>query len=309
MSGLTRLFLGVDGGQSSTTAVIGDEDGRILGSGTAGPCYQVAAAVGGCLADACREAGLDPQLVRFASACFGFSGGPDEKRAIVEKLAPADKLIVTTDASVALTGATAGEPGIITIAGTGSIAFGRNAAGKTARAGGWGYVFGDEGGAFDLVRQALRASLRHAEGWGPQTALLEKLIEATGAASANHLLHLFYTADFPRERIASYAPLVDQAASEGDEVARQILEDAARQLAGITASVRRQLFETRERAIVAYSGGVFRSTTLRDRFSALVEMEPGAQFGPPLYEPAVGALIEAYRAGNLSPKPVLRSHI
>jgi N-acetylglucosamine kinase-like BadF-type ATPase len=308
MSGLTRLFLGVDGGQSSTTAVIGDEHGRILGSGTAGPCYEVADAVGGCLAAACQGAGLDPQRVHFAAACFGFSGGPDDRRAIVEELAPSDKLVLTTDAAVALTGATAGEPGIITIAGTGSIAFGRNAAARTARAGGWGYIFGDEGGAFDLVRQALRASLRHAEGWGPHTTLIEKLMEATGTASANHLLHLLYTADFPRDRIASYAPLIEQAAIEGDETARRILEDAARQLAGITAAVRRQLFEEGESAIVTYSGGAFRCATLRDRFRALVEIEPGTQFGPPLYEPAVGALIEAYRADNLNPKPVLRSH-
>ena len=305
---MTRHFLGVDGGQSSTTAVIGDECGRILGEGTAGPCNHVAAAVGGCLAAACREAGLDPQRVRFASACLGFSGGPDDKRAIVEKMVSAESLIVTTDAQIALSGAAGGKPGIITIAGTGSIAFGRNAAGKTARAGGWGYVFGDEGGAFDLVRQALRAALRCEEGWGPETSLKQKLLEAAGAASANELLHLFYAVDFPRDRIAAYAPLVDQAALEGDQTARRILEKAARELAAITSAVRRQLFGKGEPVRVAYAGGVFRGAMLRDRFSALVETEPGAQCGPPLHEPAVGALIEAYGASDLDPKPVLRSH-
>jgi N-acetylglucosamine kinase-like BadF-type ATPase len=308
MSGLTRLFLGVDGGQSSTTAIIGDECGRVLGEGQAGPCNQAAAAVGGCLAAACREARLDPRRVRFAVACLGFSGGPDDKRVVVEETVSADKLIVTTDAWIALSGATAGGPGVVTIAGTGSIAFGRNAAGKTARAGGWGYVFGDEGGAFDLVRRALRAALRYEEGWGPETILKRKLTEAAAAASVNELLHLFYTADWPRDRIASYAPLVDQAAIEGDEAARQILDDTAHELAAITGVVRQQLFEKGEPVRVAYAGGVFRGALLRERFRVLAELEPGVQCGPPLHAPAVGALIEAYHAGDLSPKLVLRSH-
>src|SRR5437764_3315818 len=96
------------------------------------------------------------------------------------------RLIVTNDAVSALAGATASGQGIITIAGTGSIAFGRNASGRTARAGGWGYIFGDEGSGFDIVRQALRAALRMEEGWGPSTRLREVLIEATGSRDANH---------------------------------------------------------------------------------------------------------------------------
>src|SRR5258708_21745706 len=105
-----------------------------------------------------------------------------------------DRLTVAHDGFIALAGATAGAPGIIAIAGTGSFCFGRNASGRTARAGGWGYIFGDEGGGFDLTRQALRAALRMEEGWGPPTVLRQRLLEATGAADANDLLHRFYTA-------------------------------------------------------------------------------------------------------------------
>src|SRR5947209_3167873 len=83
--------------------------------------------------------------------------------------------------TTALAGATRSGQGIITIAGTGSIAFGRNPAGRTARAGGWGYIFGDEGGGFDIARQATRAILRLEEGWGPPTALRETLLAATGS--------------------------------------------------------------------------------------------------------------------------------
>lgn len=305
------IFLGVDGGQSSTTALIGDETGRVLGSGSGGPCNHVGAAEGRqkfvcaieeCLGKACRAAALDPAQARFASACLGFSGGPEDKQPILAEILRTERLLVTTDALVALVGATAGQPGIITIAGTGSIAFGRNAQGKTARAGGWGYVFDDEGGAFDLTRQALRAALREEEGWGPPTVLHSLLLEACGAKSANELLHRFYTTEFPRERIASFSKLVDQAARQGDGVAQGILRKAAHELAALAGAVRRQLFQRGEAARVAYIGGVFRSRLLRDDFRALVEIEPGNACGPPAHGPAAGALLEAYHAAGLSPK-------
>jgi N-acetylglucosamine kinase-like BadF-type ATPase len=214
----------------------------------------------------------------------------------------AGKLIVTTDALIALAGATAGEPGIITIAGTGSIAFGRNASGKTARAGGWGYVFGDEGGGFDLTRQALRAALRFEEGWGPPTALHHTLLTAAGAASADSLMRRFYTTEFPRPRIAGFSKLVDQAAREGDVVATALLRTAAQELASLTAAVRRQLFQAKEPARVAYIGGVFRSAILLERYRMLVELEDGNSCQAPVYGPATGALIEAYRAVGMNPK-------
>jgi len=308
---VTRYFLGVDGGQTSTTAIIGDESGRVLGSGTAGPCNHIGAAGGrekfvgameGSLAAACRKAALKREGLCFASACLGFSGGPQDKQALVEEIVSAQKILVTTDAWIALAGATGGKPGIITLAGTGCIAFGRNASGKTARAGGWGYVFGDEGGAFDIVRQALRALLRWEEGWGPSTSLRRKFMEATGVSTANELLHLFYTKDFPRDRVASYATLVDEAVLEGDEVARQIVTNSAQQLARIAAAVREQLFNQGEQVLVSYAGGAFHNTFLRDVFRAVVEMDPDCKCTEPLYKPAMGALIEAYQAAGLKPK-------
>ncbi len=308
---MAKLFLGVDGGKSSTVALIGDESGRVLGSGSGGPCNHAGAEDGRAkflraleetVSAACRQTGLDSREVRFEAACLGFSGGPDDKRALVAEIVRAERTVVTTDAMIALAGATGGEPGIIVIAGTGSIGFGRNTAGKTARAGGWGYVFGDEGSGFDLARQGLRAALRHEEGWGPQTKLLEMFLEASAARSANELLHQFYTAEFPRPRIASFGPLVERAAAEGDAVARGILHKAGAELALLAAAVRRQLFAAGEPAVVAHLGGVFRSAMLRDQFRELVEQERGNVCGPPLHPPAGGALIEAYRACGLNPR-------
>jgi N-acetylglucosamine kinase-like BadF-type ATPase len=294
-------FLGVDGGQSSTTAVIGDETGRVLGRGEAGPCNHVEseagrekllAAISESVSAAARAAGLSEPL-EFAAACFGMSGGPADKRELIASLIRCRHLEVTDDARIALIGATGGEPGIIVIAGTGSIALGRNREGRIARAGGWGYIFGDEGGGFDIVRQALRAALRHEEGWGPPTALRQRLLTAIGANSANELLHWFYTRDYPRDRIAAYAPLVDQVAAEGDAVARSVLQGAAQQLAALVSSVRAQLFAPGTPVYVATIGGVFTSQAVAGWFRTLVELEPGSTVGPPRHEPAYGALLAA----------------
>jgi N-acetylglucosamine kinase-like BadF-type ATPase len=304
-----KLFLGVDGGQSGTTAVVGDETGRVLGEGEAGPCNHAAfgegrakleRAVKGSVGAACAAAGLDPEAATFEGACFGMSGGPEDKREILAQILKMRRLDVTNDAVIALAGATGGGPGIITIAGTGSIALGRNAAGRVVRAGGWGYIFGDEGSAFDIARQALRAALRMEEGWGPATALCGLLLEATGAASANEVLHLFYTPEWPRSRVARLAAEVDRAAQNSDAVAQRILAQAAQELALLAAAVRGQLFQAGEAVEVAYVGGVFRSHAVRERFRLLVEMEDGARLIAPRFGPAEGALLEAYRAAGVT---------
>jgi len=303
-----RLFLGVDGGKSSTTAILGDEAGRVLGRGTGGPCNHVAEhegraklerAVRESVGAACLEAGLDFETVRFAAACFGMSGGPEDKRAILEALLRAERLIVTTDAEIALSGAVEAGRGIIVIAGTGSIALGRREPGKLVRVGGWGYIYGDEGSAFDIVRQAARAALRMEEGWGPATALRQALIEATSSRDSNDMLHRFYTLEWPRDRVAALAPLVDEAANAADPVAVEILNAAAHHLATQAASVRAQLWAAEEPVDVAYSGGVFASGRLLERFRLLIELESGNRCSPSKHTAAEGALREAYRCAGL----------
>ncbi len=303
-----KYFLGLDGGQSSTLALIGDEAGRILGSGRGGPCNHVTSDHGkarfvgviqACVDAAAAEAGLDPLAIPFTAACLGFSGGPEDKESILGELITTERMVVTHDALIALSGATAGQPGVIAIAGTGSIAFGRNSSGRTARAGGWGYLFGDEGSAFYIVRQALRAALRSEEGWGPPTALRATLLDGAGAGTVNELLHRLYTPEFPRPRIAGLATLVDEIAESGDVTARNILNEAAQQLAIIAAAVRGQLFQPAEPARASYIGGVFRSRILLERFRMLVEMEDGNQVAAPEYGPAAGALLEAYQAAGI----------
>src|SRR5436190_24369159 len=102
-----KLVLGVDGGQSATKAVIGDETGRVLGAGEAGPCNHAAAgegraklerAVAGSVGEACAQAGLDASSVSFRGACFGMSGGPEDKCEILAGILRTEHLVVTDDA-------------------------------------------------------------------------------------------------------------------------------------------------------------------------------------------------------------------
>lgn len=309
---MSELFLGVDGGQSGTTALIANADGDVLGRGTGGPCNHTSGAeaasklervVRQCVTAACESAGIAVPDI-FEAACFGMSGGPEDKIAVLKQAVPARRWLITDDALIALSGALEGEPGVIAIAGTGSIAMGRAPQGGVRRAGGWGYVFGDEGGAFDIVRQALRACLRAEEGWGDGSRLRDMFLAATGCVDMNAALHLFYTPAWPRSRVARLAVHVDELAAEGDSIAQHLLANAAQSLALLAQSVSRQLWldDRPDSSPVAcsYIGGVFESRVVLHRYTALLELG-GCLVSAPAMGPASGALLEAYREAGALP--------
>ena len=302
-------FLGVDGGQSSTRALVGDDKGGLLGRGVSGACNHAGAGEGAAklrrvvaevMHEACANAGIATDT-RFKAACLGMSGGPDDKRSILREAVNAESLAVVTDAEIALAGAADGGPGVVVIAGTGSIAYGRNKAGRSARAGGWGYVFGDEGGAFDIVRRALRAALAAEEGWGPQTKLADALKTASSSKTMNETMHRFYADAWPRDRIAALAPLVNDAADAGDRVAACVLREAGRLLAGLANAACRNLSPDAAESLPVYpAGGVFAGEAVRASFKD--SLTGCAEYaGRPRHVPVVGALILAYRSAGLRP--------
>lgn len=304
------LFLGVDGGQSSTTALLADATGRVIGRGADGPCNHVQSAaegrekfirvIGGCVRAAARQAGLGEEWPEVHAACLGFSGGPADKAGILREMFPRTELLVTTDAAIALAGACGGGAGIITIAGTGHISMGRGPDGRTARAGGWGYIFGDEGGGFWIACQAVRAAMRVHEGWGATTALHGRLLEATGFTDANAMMHAFYTAEWPRKRVAALSRIIDEEAERGDAEAIDILRRGAAELLTISMAVRRNLFADAADARLSPVGSVWNCRLLRERFVELwTAANPANRFGPPVMGPAAGALLEAFRIAGV----------
>lgn len=301
-----RFFLGVDGGQSSTKAVIGDHSGAILGRAAGGPCNHVAAGTGESklrkviqplLRDVIAASGLSKGTV-FEAACFAMSGGADDKRPVLKELTPADAIEVTIDATGALEGATAGGPGIVVIAGTGSIALGRDTSGAITRVGGWGYLFGDEGSAFDIVRRALRAALGAEEGWAEPTQLTGLLLEATESKTANEALHRFYTPDWPRDRVARIAPRIDRLAERGDIDARRVLAESGRALGSIALRVAGALPNGADGLTVYPCGGVFGCGSVYDAFVSALE-DSGFVVKRPQYDAAIGALLIAYRLAGV----------
>lgn len=303
------LFLGVDGGQTSTTALIADETGRVLGRGSGGPCNHVEAAaegrekffrvIGGAIRDAAAGAGLAEAMPVFRAACLGFSGGPADKEGILRGMLAVEELLVTTDAAIALAGACGGGAGMITIAGTGHISMGRGADGQVARAGGWGYLFGDEGGGLWIAREAVRAAMRVHEGWGRLTTLHARLLAETGYEEANAMMHAMYTEEWPRNRLAGLSVLVDEEAERGDAVALDILRRGAAELVTISSAVREKVFAEDAEARLSPVGSTWKSRLLRETFVELwTAAHPLNRFAPARMGPAGGALLEAFRIGG-----------
>ena len=294
---------------------MGDAGGAVIGRGTAGPANcigdegsgeKLQRAVSNAVGEALDRTGRKLADTRFAAACFGLSGGPAGKRAVIESVISAQRLEIVGDAEIALLGGLGGKPGIVVVAGTGSMAFGKDAAGKTARAGGWGYVFGDEGGAFGIVRHTLRVVLRQEEGWGTETALTGVLLKECKAKNVNELMHRFYTNEFARGRIASLAPVVDHAASEGDGVAAEILRGAVECLHELAIAVRKKLFDIEEAVQIVPVGGVFRSRFVEDEFRRRLGAEENTSVVQPKFEPVMGALLKAYQLAGMDVAASLR---
>lgn len=290
-----RIYLAVDGGGTKTQALLVDAAGRVLGRGTAGGSNHRAAGMRSALAQihaavegAAGAAGCAPP---FAAAWFGLAGvdRPADVDAFQARLAPLAAVChVTNDAALALAGLQ-GAPGVALIAGTGSIALGRDRSGRVVRVGGWGHLIGDEGSGYDLARRALQLALRMADGRAPRGPLLDRVLAHFGAASHEDLIERVY-AQPDKARLAALAPGVLLAAREGDSDARAIGRAAAGELAQAVTAAARQLSSTDAPLALALSGGLlvadawYRRAVLR-RVRARVRVGAVAV----LAEPAVAA--------------------
>ncbi|MFN2481957.1 MAG: N-acetylglucosamine kinase [Pyrinomonadaceae bacterium] len=294
------LTLGVDGGGTKTQAVIADEKGRVVGEGLAGPSNPLrvgvshaAAAVREAFNRALSEAGARRSEV--AAAQVGLAGvrREDLRQRMREELSSLGvaSVEVVTDADIALYGATNGEPGLVLIAGTGSICCGKSARGRHACAGGWGPLAGDEGGGSWIARRALQAAARATDGRGRATALVEACLEYFNVAKAEDLSTAIYSPAMTNEHLAGFGRPVIEAARRGDEVAREIVRDAGRELAATAIAVIEKLRMGRDEFQVAHVGGVFKAgemvlAPLRQEISRVA---PGAYLAPPRLPPVVAA--------------------
>jgi N-acetylglucosamine kinase-like BadF-type ATPase len=302
---LASLSLGIDGGGTTTTACVSDDSGQVVGRGTAGASNPVK--VGLSASKRAILAAARPALAaiphgELRAVCLGLAGA--DRREIrqpiltwLRKAIPAQTHLLTTDAAIALEAALGRRPGVIVIAGTGSIACGRDTAGHVARAGGWGSVFGDEGSAYAVGRSAISAALRARDGLTPPTRLEQDISSSLGLVEIQRVAGLKLT----HQQVAALAPLVLAASRKGDRAAVQIVNEAARELARLATALIRRLKLGGQPVRVVLAGGLLLSNgTLRSNLRRrLKTLAPQAAVSVLRREPVQGA-IELARRSNPS---------
>lgn len=308
----TELILGLDAGGTKTTALlaVADSDGdfQIVGRGSAGPGNPIA--VG--FETACRSyqdaidgAFAEAAIARESAAglCMAVAGaGRAEEQHILttwaSKQALAKRICVVTDAHAVLWAGTPSGCGIALIAGTGSFVFGRNTDGFEARAGGWGYRFGDEGSGYALAVAGLSAVARAADGISQPTALTQAFLHRLDAHDVRQMLTALYAPKWDRQAIADLAGVVLETAHAGDPAATDLLNRAACQLADQIAIVAQTLrFAERSYTLAAAGGVIVRDAHYR---STICQQLAARRLNPlavhTVTEPAIGAVRLALRA-------------
>lgn len=299
---------GIDGGATKTVCIIADNEGKVLGRGVSGPSnyHNVSiSAVKKALLQSIKRATSNARLgrSRFKVACFGMAGldSPYDwkivPKFIREEIKFCEMITVVHDSVIALYGATGGAPGLIVEAGTGSFAAGLNKRGEIKRVGGWGHIIGDEGSAYEIGRQALKAFLRSYDGREMKTLLTEKIMKMLKLGVEEDLVQRVYAEKMSISEMAAIAPLVAEAADEGDAVAKRILTEAGRELASQAIAIAKALGMENEDVEVYMTGGVFKagSHVFKPFEEDMKKIMPKARLASPKFEPAMGAVFLALR--------------
>ena len=301
----TAVFLGADAGGSHSTVVVGtrsDVLGRADGPGAAmrpSGAAKSAAVLAETARRAAAAAGLHLPVERAVVGAAG-AGRAQEQRELEAALLEAGvarEVRVLADGEVALATAFGTGPGILVNAGTGSIAYARDPAGAVHRAGGYGWQLGDEGGGYWLGRRALDVAARAQDGRGEGSTLLARLLRALGLQHFDDLVR--WTATATPAQMAALAPHVLNAAREGEGVARQAVDDAARELVDLAAILARH-FPGTGPVPVAIAGGLLLpqsplTAAFRDRLGNALKR---AHLVPDRIDSALGALKLAAELGG-----------
>ena len=293
------IFLGIDGGGTKTTCVIGDET-SVLGTGTAAGSKVVRLgeakareSLADAIGQACAAANIKPAQIE--RTCVGLAGaGRPEISNLVRRILTelvSGEIEVVGDMVIALQAAFGDGPGVMVIAGTGSMAYGRNASGNTLRAGGWGFSIFDEGSGHWIGRSAIAALMRNYDETGAENSILLDHVKKSWALTTREQLVLAANAS-PSPDFAALLPAVLSAADSGDALAQSILTQAATELARLAKIVIRRLFFDGAKISVAMSGGVFSNCALVRQifYNSLRSEYPNCAVNPAMVDAVRGAL-------------------
>ncbi len=281
----TSLILGIDGGGTKTAAAVATLSGTILGHGEGGvgslnartDCLHLSLKTA--VANACEMAGLDSLVTRFTSACLGVAGYSLEQKRLdlftsLPSLISSHFFRLEPDYRIAFEGATGGNPGIVVIAGTGAITYGRDNLNREWREDGLGYLLGDRGSGFNLGLQALRYTLEMMKD-GREDAITQAVLKQTGAGTQSQVLQWIYS-DFQTARVAGIAPVIGRLADEGEPQSRSLVALMARRLRHSVREAKHRLFMAHDTPVYPLGGLWNISRFLQQEFA-----EPSWQFTAP----------------------------
>jgi N-acetylglucosamine kinase-like BadF-type ATPase len=267
-----NLYLGVDGGGTKTHIVLVNNDGEVVGEGFSGASNPLRVGIETAVSNildavyrACDEAGLSRGDI--VAAMVGLAGlrRADLRQRIRERLVQLlrnKRIEVGTDAEIALLGIGNHGPGLVIIAGTGSVAIGRNSKGERFSAGGWGPIAGDEGGGAGIALSALHRIAKASDGRAKPTAMSDMAVDYFRAGKLENLSVAIYAPQVDNARIAGFAKSVSDAARAGDAVAVEVLAEAGRELGLAARAVVEKLKLQRSKLPIGLVGSVFKSGRL-----------------------------------------------
>ncbi|CAN5733508.1 BadF/BadG/BcrA/BcrD ATPase family protein [soil metagenome] len=306
-----HLYLGVDGGGTKTHIALMNEAGEIVAEGVAGPSNPlrvgVETAVNNILKainEACDHGSLSRGDI--AAATLGLAGvrRADLKQRIRESFTERlriRRVEVVTDAEIALYATTHGKPGLVVIAGTGSVCMGKNDKGTLAISGGWGPLAGDEGGGVGIAKEALQAVAKASDGRGIATSLSKYASEYFRASGPENLIVAIYSPQVDNTRIAGFAQFVVDAALEGDAAAMNIISQAGFELGLAACAVIETLGLKRKRVPIGCVGSIFKAGELltKPMQHTVRTIAPKAFLTEPQMPPAHAAALMAFRNGKI----------
>lgn len=301
------LFIAVDGGQSSTLAMVMTDKGRIMGAGFAGPSNHVDEpggperlrnALDQSIHKALQVSQQNPDQI--AGICLGMTGGADLAREWITSRYPNVAVQSYYDYVTSLAGASLANEGVVVIGGTGAVAYGRLDDGQEAKVGGWGYLMGDEGSGYDIGRRALQMAAQASDGRIATTQLLSMIPVQLGLADLGAIHKMLYSGQITRPQIARLTVSVISAAEKGDWAAQQLLDDAAEALAITSLAVLRRLGKMESGLPIFPTGGLFQSNSLlKNAFrKTIAQRVPHIEVKEPAFPPIVGGLLLALKAAH-----------
>ena len=293
-----EFFIGIDGGGTKTTGLLADHTGHIIVKAESGASNYHAVGeeqTKRVLSSVITQLMEDTNAALGSCACClglaGVASATDKEiiGRICDDIGLPENRVLTHDVQVALIGGAQELSGVIIIAGTGSIVYGIDAAGREAQSGGWGHLLGDEGSGYDIARRALQAVARAADGRGVHTQLSSLMLDALGLSQPRNLVPWMHSVS--KDKVAGLAGVVFNAANMDDSVAQGILDEAADELT-LAARVVIDKLEFNHPFNLVLSGGIFahQPTFVASLRRRLQNLAPEARVCLPKREPAYGAV-------------------